>query len=323
MDALGYQVVKYVAGGMLGYGTPDEQGYSSKFRLDILRYALITIDLADRVKDQFKTRSQADEWAVSEIAKMIPCKDPVGKVESGKGKAEARIKQGADFEKLKAEFLKAITAELNRVVDREVAKVSTVEELSEQVEALAGELTTKINEIASEALARGVNALAEMEQESPPSDDPVHVHDFMDVWEAADSGGNSPSDASSDSDNPPSLRTQEILTSMPETETGQRDDRDPLSDRKPPPVAQTEYTPEQRQEAWERLVAEIKKRPIDPAKVAANRGPGSFTSIQTDGMNDEASGIAATVIGEIRGRPTATGDPPVDSITEDEMEAIL
>jgi hypothetical protein len=214
MDALGYSVIQYIKGGVLGLGTPDQQGYSSKFRLQILRYALIALNLSDRVKPQFKTRSQADQWAVKQIAAMMPSRPPAAKVEKT-DRAEARTNNGVHFEILEREFMKATRTEVNRIVSKEVAKQSTVDELAEQVESLASPLVNKINSITSEALCSGIAQLAEIEREAGQAKDSLHVHESMDVCKQADGVGNSGSDVLPLTIGSTQSRTEDILTSMP------------------------------------------------------------------------------------------------------------
>jgi DNA primase len=219
MDALGYHVIHYIKGGILGLGTPDEQAYGSKFRLQILRYALITINLSDRVKGQFKNRNQADEWAVKQIAAMIPSRAPATKVVKKPDKMEARTDNGLHFDILKKGFLKAIRTEINRIVARKVAEVATVEELSEEVDTFTANLMNKINKITSEALCSGMAQLAEIERESEPSKHGLHVHAFMDVYEPCGESENPGSDVPHCREERTQSRIEEILTSMPLAES--------------------------------------------------------------------------------------------------------
>ena len=165
MAALGYQVVDYIKGGMSGFGTTQQHGYGSRFRLQIVRYALIAMNLSDRVRDSFAHRWQADEWAVQQVAALIPQAEQVEQVSSSK-RAEARASDRPGFDKLKSEFLRAAAAEFERIVDLEIARASSVESLGEKVDELASELTSRINIIASKALCRGVSELAENEPKS-------------------------------------------------------------------------------------------------------------------------------------------------------------
>ncbi|MGA9773677.1 MAG: hypothetical protein WBV94_31895 [Blastocatellia bacterium] len=208
MKTRGYFPVDYIKGGLVGFGTAEQQGYGSKFRLQILRYALITINLSDRVRDEFRSRSQADEWAVQQVAAMIPRIEPAAKVENNL-RAEARAKDPTDFDKLKAEFMRAAAAEFDRIAEREAAKPGTIESLSERVDVLASELISKINRIASESLCKGLTTLTEIEQGGVEFEACLHVHESMDV-------GTLFEEVTPDKEDSYLLRDEKILTSMPD-----------------------------------------------------------------------------------------------------------
>ena len=186
MSALGYVIVDYVKGGITGFGTPDAHGYGSRFRLQILRFSLIAINLADRVRDEFKTRSQADDWAAQQVVTMIPRLEPVGKEDAKKEKNERKAQEAEDFERILDVFFKAVEIEFNRVVDREVAKPGDIDSLSEQVDMLAQRINKEVNKIGSNALCRGIAELAEIEQEDQAIKEKSLVHENMDQGLAVD-----------------------------------------------------------------------------------------------------------------------------------------
>jgi hypothetical protein len=207
MAALGYIVVDYIKGGIVGFGTPDAHGYGSRFRLQIVRFALIAINLADRLKDEFKTRAQADEWAAQQVAGMIPRLEPVVKAKSEK--AEAQTQESSDFELVLKGFFKAAEVEFDRIVDREVAKPGDIDSLSEQVDELAHRIINRVNRIASEALCRGLAELAEIEREDQAANEHSLVHENMDQ-------GPGMNEQDLFTDNTTSSRHEDIRTSMPD-----------------------------------------------------------------------------------------------------------
>lgn len=208
----GARILDYVHGNRFS-DKPGDPGYSSRFRLQILRYALIAIRLADSAKTGSDRRWQVDEWAASMVAEMIPRREPVASVSKNRGKAEKRVKAEEDFESIKKKFMEAAELEFNRLANAEIAKCGSAEALSDSVDELEAELINKIRRIASQARVRGVAEIAarqsEEKQYSEINPMLTMVHESMDLQEPQES------EQGVSSDDVPVLRNDITLRSMP------------------------------------------------------------------------------------------------------------
>ncbi|HKQ06793.1 MAG TPA: hypothetical protein VJ464_16785 [Blastocatellia bacterium] len=176
-EALGCEMVSYIPGKM----NPDTgQGYGSRYRLQILRFALIAINLADSVGGEFERRWQADEWAAQQVAEMIPRAAPRAEVKVKPGRA-ASLSSRTPFDEVEKAFFDVYESELERVIQREVNKCSGPEVMGEAVDEITAPLIGKLNRMASEALCRGLAAAAEIEQEGGAGSSKSLVHESMDL----------------------------------------------------------------------------------------------------------------------------------------------
>jgi hypothetical protein len=227
-EALGLKVVDYIPGKM---HLDSGQAYASRYRLQILRYSLIAVDLANKVRGEFKHRWQADEWAADQVAGMIPRSEPAGTVKVNRLQAKVRPEKRT-FEDVKREFFGALSAELNRVIRGQIAVASTPLAMGESVDELVASLTNKINRMASESLCRGLAELAESERETLAAAARSYVHETMDIGVSPDNrqmglyedrgmGGSEPITRNASQGTYVStyqLRKEDMITSMPDDE---------------------------------------------------------------------------------------------------------
>jgi hypothetical protein len=233
-DAIGYIPGTYNATANNGQG----QGYGSKFKLDIVRYALIAIELSGHIRDQFTYKWQADEAAAQLVAGLVPRREKIVKVESGAGQAEKKAPDGTDWKTAKREFFAAFKAELARRVKAAAQREDSFESLDEAINSLAGEIVNPVNDLSAQALAEAFAEMRDLSTDLEPKVEkevPPHiVYKNVDYMADDPNSGEAPEMATDlEHIETPKSNNTEILMS---TSTG------PDSGKESPPASAKSFT---------------------------------------------------------------------------------
>lgn len=151
--AMGVTLVDYIKG--KGSYSPEGEfrpAFPAKYRLRILRYALIAIRLSDSIREQNQKRWESDEIAARIVAERIPRHARSAAMNSDIGTAKARSSKPDVTEE---GLMRDARALFDSIVDRAVRKGSDPETLGEEID----RVTRKFNAIASKALSRGMSEI--------------------------------------------------------------------------------------------------------------------------------------------------------------------